>query len=332
MKVLILGYGSMGRRHAANALTLGCDVAIYDPARDAEQVVRELLRYTTHNADQMRQQQIAAFAREDVAWAWGPDAVVIATPAATHSELCWRAIKLGLPIMVEKPLALSGEDWWKPYNLQKGSFEEMTTGRAGFMKSDHVGLNTGDGSALVHVAFNWRFHPLVCAFRQKAATLGPARVATIWIATDMRTWPGASYADALLECSHELDLALDLFGPAELGPYAPERDALRDAWRLELHHASGCRTIVTIVGLAARPARGLRAMFDEYEGGYDVPPGDPRSAEALDISYARELRYFLDEAAGRTPPDYEGSPRPASLRDGLEVLRLVDRARIYSAP
>ena len=311
MKVLVLGYGSMGRRHATLALELGCDVAVYDPAHNSEQLVLELLPYTTYNADLARQQQVVAFSREDDAWAWEPDAVVIATPAYMHSEnLHEAAVRLGVPIFIEKPLALSVNDY-------RGEGACWVAGDAGFTMPH------------VQVGYNWRFHPIVCGFRQRAVELGPARVASIWVASDMRTWPGKNYADALLECSHELDLALDLFGPVELGsPVTPvKRDIMRDAWRLELHHATGCRTFVTIAGLAARPLRGLRALFGEYEGGYDVPPDDPRSVEALDISYVRELRYFLDVVAGRTPPDYDGSPRPASLQDGLNVLELVDRAR-----
>ena len=305
MKVLVLGCGSMGRRRVETALGLGCDVAVYDPARDLERLVIALLPHTTHNADLARQQEVAAFAREEDAWAWKPDVAVVATPTATHGPIlqAYADAERSIPIFVEKPLALSVDD--APDNGFASMFDGVTA----------------------QVGYSWRFHPLVCAFRQKMRELGTPRAVSIWVASDMRTWPGANYADALLECSHEIDTALDLFGPAELAPYAPGRDVLRDAWRLELRHESGCRTIVTIAGRAARPARGLRALFDEYEGGYDVPIDDPRSAEALEISYARELRYFLDVVAGRTPPDYEGSPRPATLADGLAVLRLIDRAR-----
>lgn len=294
----------MGRRRAEVALGLGCDVAIHDPAHEPLKIVQSLLPFTTYNADLVRQQGVVAFINEQDAWAWAPDAVVIATPIATHVALLAEAGARSVPVFIEKPLALSVAD------------------------APEVGIASDFDGVVTQVGYNWRFHPFVCAFKQKMRELGRARAASIWVAADMRTWPGTNYADALLECSHEIDLALDLFGPAELGPVMPvKRDAMRDAWRLELHHETGCRTIVTIAGLAPKPMRGLRALFDEYEGGYDVPPDDPRTAEALDISYARELRYFLDVVAGNTPPDYEGSPRPAVLADGLAVLRVIDRAR-----
>mgnify|MGYP001616786025 CR=1 FL=1 len=85
MKVLVLGCGSMGRRRVETALGLGCDVAVYDPARDPERLVIALLPHTTYNADLARQQEVAAFAREEDAWAWKPDVAVVATPSAMRS-------------------------------------------------------------------------------------------------------------------------------------------------------------------------------------------------------------------------------------------------------
>ena len=84
MNVLVLGHGSMGKRHAANAIALGHAITVYDPA------VPEL----SHLADDTR-----AF-----------DAVIIATPAHLHVDQIARALGNQQHVFCEKPLALSVAD------------------------------------------------------------------------------------------------------------------------------------------------------------------------------------------------------------------------------
>ena len=83
MKIGILGYGSIGRRHADNAKKLGHEVIVYDP---------------------MLQHNDVKFEREVYDQA---DAVVIATPS-THHEAGLRAcVERGKHCLIEKPLSTS---------------------------------------------------------------------------------------------------------------------------------------------------------------------------------------------------------------------------------
>lgn len=75
LKVLVVGSGPIGRRHAGNAELLGHE---------------------------------AAFARRgdlDGSAAWEPDAVVVANPPSEHLATAAWAVERGLPVLVEKPLA-----------------------------------------------------------------------------------------------------------------------------------------------------------------------------------------------------------------------------------
>lgn len=90
MRVTVVGYGSMGRRHAANCRALGHEVAVVEPESLAS---RHAWRdgYVVNPLD------------------WRPDAMVIATPASTHAAIAEHLLSEGYcgPLFVEKPLALS---------------------------------------------------------------------------------------------------------------------------------------------------------------------------------------------------------------------------------
>lgn len=84
MKIGIVGYGSIGSRHAANALKLGHEVVIYDPVLPAnERVTFERNIY------------------EDC------EAVVIATPSPFHEAGIRACVERGKHVLVEKPISTS---------------------------------------------------------------------------------------------------------------------------------------------------------------------------------------------------------------------------------
>lgn len=278
MRVLVLGYGSAGKRHAANASTLGCDVMVYDTSPAVLLSQQERCPYWLAKS-------------EAAARVWCPDAVVLATPAATHAELLaqwWH-----LPILCEKPLALAATDldWVEAPRVQIGC--------------------------------NWRHHPLVRSFRDRWQAQIPGGAyperAIFWCLCDMTTWPGAAYADALLEIgSHEIDLALHLFGPAGL---TSARRPEPQGWVLELFHESGAVTKVVLNGSDPTASRGLRTTWGGYNGGYDIDYDNSAEAECLAHSYKAEMVAFLD-GVQRGVPSFSPSPE-----DGMAVLRIIDEAR-----
>lgn len=78
---LVLGYrGSIGQRHYANLLAMGCQVEGYDIKDGGKPPPRHF------------------------------DAVVVATPTETHVELAWEALTRGAFVYVEKPVARSVEE------------------------------------------------------------------------------------------------------------------------------------------------------------------------------------------------------------------------------
>jgi predicted dehydrogenase len=82
MKFGILGYGSIGRRHANNLNALGHELLIYDSAETSPKVTREGVIYSS-------------------------DAILICTPTERHFDDLM-AVPFDKPVFIEKPIATPG--------------------------------------------------------------------------------------------------------------------------------------------------------------------------------------------------------------------------------
>ena len=94
MKALVVGLGSIGRRHACNWAALG---------------LGEVWVYRQHGARQPEPLDvpIRTFATLDEALDAQPDAVLVTNPTSLHVETARRALQAGAHVLVEKPLGSS---------------------------------------------------------------------------------------------------------------------------------------------------------------------------------------------------------------------------------
>lgn len=93
MKILVVGCGSIGRRHAGNARALGAEVVLcdVDEARMREFGERiGALRYFTDFEEAARHS--------------GADAAIVATPSNLHTDPARALLSSGLHVLMEKPL------------------------------------------------------------------------------------------------------------------------------------------------------------------------------------------------------------------------------------
>jgi predicted dehydrogenase len=91
-RVLVVGCGSIGKRHIRNLLALGvAEVLAFD--------VREDRRREVENPD------VQTLANLEEAWERSPEAVVIAVPPSLHVPLALEAAHHGCHLFIEKPLA-----------------------------------------------------------------------------------------------------------------------------------------------------------------------------------------------------------------------------------
>lgn len=185
MKILIVGYGSIGRRHVKNFLEFA-DVAVFDENLSALNSLN---------------QQIRSFDNLDTALDWKPDGVVIATPHHTHIPLAKKAIHSNAHVLIEKPISHS----------LKGI--QVFLSKAEQRKRQ------------VFVACNMRYHPGIATLQQYLHTIGKPLFARAHVGNYLANMrPGEDYRSlycahrsqgggVILDAIHEIDYLMWLFGP-----------------------------------------------------------------------------------------------------------------------
>ncbi len=122
MKILIAGYGSIGRRHFQNLLTLG---------------ERDILFYRTGRST-LPQAELAGYPVETdlaAALAHRPEVVIVANPTALHLDVAIPSAEAGCHLFLEKPIS---------HNLER-------------IPDLQAALEQGGGQ--VFIGFQYRFHP-----------------------------------------------------------------------------------------------------------------------------------------------------------------------------
>jgi predicted dehydrogenase len=304
-KILVLGFGSMGRRHAMNARNYGYDVSIYDPLHQNDSV------------------PFLWFTDERAAFDSRPDAIVIASPALQHADHFWRACACtDGPVFIEKPIALSVDDFWQGTPEHERIHQRVTN--------------------RVQVGYNLRFHRGVRYLNWLAGSgaLGTITAARAVCSVDRATWPGKTYTDFLGEASHELDLLQYLLGEFEVrdAHFNGVGDGMA-AWQLALERGDGVIASVHLDGLR----HGGYERYTEIIGTKataqwrwrDPATGSSEVVVWPDESGFSTFAHTTGEATYRAEMDVflHGDPlsEACGLFDALSALRLADAARTMAA-
>lgn len=347
MRLAVLGLGSAGTRHASNALRLGCGLVLFDPDEDA---VRDAARRlesqrlaipddeSALHSPQLSERstahaEVAIAGSADAAIEAEVDAVIVASPTASHAEQILKAAEAGLPVLVEKPVALGA--------TQALELLEGVAGRVPTM-----------------VGYNLRFCAPVLRAKELVAEnrLGRVITASFWFGYDVRKWrPGrdwkTTYSSSaaqgggiLLEASHELDLCNWMLGPVDsVRGAVVARSGLLDSDVHDIAAAllttkDGATVSLGLDEISPVYRRGFEIVGTEAvvrydwteetfhllsraDGGTRAPTSDvshdqERLPPDVEGSYLAELRHFLDCLRNGTPP----SP---GLRDGVAALQLA---------
>lgn len=275
---MVIGCGSIGSRHVRNLLALGVNVAVVDSDPAALARIR-----WAHPAVDLLDSSTGPWHEP-----WRADAVVIATPADAHAVMAM-LLRIGSyagPLFVEKPIVTSladadvFRDWPHPVQM---------------------------------VGYMLRFHPQA---QRMHAAIAPAAHVSCHVECDMATWPGgAKHGDPLLECSHELDLAL----------WCGASPTVRDFYTLRRGAAAfnlGKNGTVTMDWTSPRYRREWDGVGEQigFQWRFDSPE------ELGDEMYEREIAHFL-ECVKRG----ELLPPAASFADGLKVVEVIEQARTVTA-
>lgn len=313
MKFLIAGFGSIGRRHFRNLLSLGeSDIVLYRTGQST-----------------LPDDELAGFPVEtDLQAVLGhhPDAVIIANPTALHLDVAIPAAQAGCHILMEKPVS--------------DSLERMDE-----LKS---ALQQGGGNLLM--GFQFRFHPGLkkAAELLRDGAIGRPVFARAHWGEFLPAWhPWEDYRQSYTSrpelgggvvrtLSHPFDYLRWLLGEAEVafaqvGTLGDLDIPVEDTAEINLRFKSGAigslhldylqqpplhrlEIIGTTGSLRWDNADGILHCFTAARGvwvDFQLPDGFERNSMFLD-----ELRHFMDVAAGRVEP-------VCNLDDGIRVQELA---------
>jgi len=315
MKILISGFGSIGRRHFRNLKTLG-----------VEDFVFHRTGYSTLPDDAIT--EIAAYPVESdlqVALSHHPDAVVVANPTALHLDTAIPAIEAGCHLFLEKPIS---------HSLRR--VEQL---QAAVAQSD----------SRVLVGFQFRFHPGLCLISTILDQLADSNTQSVvyvrahWgeYLPDWHPWEDyrqgyAARSDlgggVILTLCHPFDYLRWLFGEYEVACSSTSRRGLgmsvEDTAEINLQFTSGVigsmhldyiqrpsqhtlEIVVTNGTIRWDNADGaVRVYADGHWLTHPAPDGFERNVMFLD-----QMRHFLAICRGEAEPI-------CTLNDGIAALRL----------
>lgn len=184
MRIGILGLGSIGARHANNAVDLGHEVDFYDPVRQTYPDSKVRFQYRGH---------VLATS----------DAIVVASPSNCHGIDFQDAVHTGCHVLVEKPFGYDCPPLLDGYLQAK--------------RGVYPGL-------IVATGFNLRFHACVGQTKKLMPELGELLSASFVVRQKTEKEPYLRDGIIRNWCSHEIDLAHYLLGPGKVSTCVAHTD------------------------------------------------------------------------------------------------------------
>jgi len=190
--VLVVGAGSIGRRHMDNLRKLGVRrLAAVDS--DASRLQHAAQEFGTENYADLREALVRA----------QPDVVFVCTPPVFHVQNALDSLQRGADVFIEKPLA----------HVLDGVQE--------------LKLEAERRKRVAHVGYNLRFHPAIRTLKKcvEGGAIGRIVWARAEVAQYLPNWrPWQDYRQSytgrrdlgggiILDASHEIDYLLWLLGP-----------------------------------------------------------------------------------------------------------------------
>lgn len=319
--ILIIGSGSVGKRHARNLTALGCRISGMDPRADRRDEMASEVKL------------VAAFASEQEAYAASKyDGVVIASPPHVHVRQTIQALEAGCPVLLEKPVCPDLKSALALQDAAKRSKSPLLMG------------------------YTWRWWPPLADVRRllDEKTAGPIHHVQFHMSAHLADWhPWERYQDffmaqrelgggALLDESHWIDLMLWLFGmPKDVSGKIDKISTLEidsdDNVDLLFSYEKGPRVTMHL-DLYGRPHEKFIRFIGA--GGTVFWSADPNqlsvgrsaAAEWDKTLYQCERNDMFVAVAREFLAAINGAPvKTCTLDDGVNVLKVIEAARAASS-
>ena len=326
MKLLVIGCGSIGKRHIRNLLRIsGTVVLAHDAMPDRLRAVAS-------------EYGLRGYTDLDAALEEKPDGVLVCTPPSSHVPLARRVLEAGAHLFIEKPLA------------------------DGFAGVDDLLEDARSGGRCVLVGYNLRFHE---GLRRLKRVLDEGRIGCVYAARaefsvhvpDYRPEFREIYmarrdqgGGVFLDHSHEFDYLRWLLGEVRrvgavasgLHPLGSDTEEIAEV-TLEFEsgaiagvhldvvgrpYSRGCKLIGergTVVW--TYPEKGVNVFSAEGKRWERV--GEGVGGEVLDDApYIAEMRHFLACVEGKESPLVDGFSGRRVLEIALAARRAAETGRI----
>lgn len=242
MKFVIIGYGSIGKRHATNVLSLGHEII--------------LLRHSKNGINHEGIREYYSF--DDLIAKEGPlDGAIICSPTSEHVHDVKMLVDSNIPFFLEKPPAL---------NLAATVQIKSMLRAKGFSKYD--------------IGFNLRYHPLLRFIKDFLKNVGKIYSANVYVGYFLPYWrKDVDYRATTsakkelgggvhIELTHDIDYALWLFGyPEKVTGYVNKISSLEisteDICSAILKYHDGSVVEVHLDYLSHKYLRGGRIIAEE---------------------------------------------------------------------
>jgi scyllo-inositol 2-dehydrogenase (NADP+) len=261
---------------------------------------------------------------------WGRiDLLVIATSNSAHVPLALAALEHGVPVVVDKPLAVSAADAQSVVDAAEAAGVGLTVFQNRRWDGDFLTLRRllSEGRLGDVTRFESRFERFRPQLKDNA-----------W----REAGDAAEGGGLLLDLGpHLVDQARELFGPplrlyAELESRRPGAQVEDDVF-VALEHSGGERSHLWMSAVA--PLNGPRFRVSGTRAGFSADGLDPQEAQLSEGMRPGDEHYGVAPDATLERGAYErfyegvlawlrdGAPPPVDPRDSVAVLRLLDAAR-----
>lgn len=312
MNLLVVGAGSIGRRHAQNLKSLGAKVFLFD-------VNTELLNTTCETEGYTPCTNLESFLKEEK-----PDAALVCTPNHIHIPVAHQMVQAGIDIFIEKPLSNT-----------LGGVEDLI--RA-----------VDENGCIAMVGFMLRFEPGLKWLKEKIHTENVA-FAQLEFGSHMPLWrKGVDYrtvysanrsmgGGTILDDTHELDYACWLLGyPKNIvsvfGKFSsfdidvedtamiifgyPDKLVSIHSDYLQRKYSRHCK-ICDREGYTFEWVFGNSVRYSDASGEKTFSYADTFDVNQL---YLDEMEYFIECIRSRTRPE-------SGLENGFEILKIALAAK-----
>lgn len=314
MKLLLVGYGSIGKRHCRNASAAGHEVVLLRHAQGSS------------NPDGLREYHSYESALESEGEF---DGAIVCSPTSRHVEDTKHLVEHDVPFLLEKPAA-----------MDLSSTLELKDVIKGFGRYD--------------IAYNLRYHPALEFVKDFLPNLGKIYSARIQAGGYLPSWrEGVDYRDTIsarkelgggvhVELVHEIDYVVWFFGlPEKVFGYVNKISDLEieteDICSALLKYADGSVVELHLDYLSHKPLRGFEIVAQRGTLSWSISDGkvmyyaEGKKAEQelfsvmsdydFNDTYVKELEHFTDVIAGNTTPsvDIASAVDTAKVLEGIVV-------------